>query len=230
MLRYEIKGESLPVVICYPSAGQTLISERGAMSWMSPNMQMNTEATGGIGKAFGRMLTKESIFQNKYTAVGGNGLIAFASSFPGSIIAFDVGQMGEVIVQKSGFLASEDTVNLSTYFQKKLGGGLFGGEGFIMQSLTGSGVAFVEIDGSVTEYNLGPGQSLILDTGYLAAMVGCTMDVETVPGLKNMFFGGEGVFNTKVTGGPNGGKIWVQSMPLAQTALCLKPYIVPNNR
>lgn len=225
MLKYEIKGSNLPVVVCYPSEGQTLISERGAMSWMSPNMQMNTEATGGIGKAFGRMLTKESIFQNKYTAMGGEGLIAFASSFPGSIIAFDVGQIGEIIVQKSGFLASENTVNLSTYFQKKFGGGLFGGEGFIMQKLTGSGIAFVEIDGFVTEYALNPGQSLILDTGYLAAMTGCTMDIETVPGLKNMFFGGEGIFNTKVTGGPNGGKIWVQSMPISQTALSLAPYI-----
>lgn len=229
MLRYEIKGDNLPVVICYPAAGQTLITERGAMSWMSPNMQMSTEA-GGLGKALGRMLTKESIFQNKYTAEGGDGMIAFASSFPGTIIPMDIGAMGQVIVQKSGFLASESTVSLSTYFNQKIGGGLFGGEGFIMQSLTGTGMAFIEIDGSVIEYSLAPGQSLILDTGYLAAMVGCSMDIETVPGLKNMFLGGEGIFNTKVTGGPQGGRIWVQSMPISQTALSLKPYIVPNNR
>lgn len=229
MLKYEIKGDNLPVVICYPTAGQTLITERGAMSWMSPNMQMNTEA-GGLGKALGRMLTKESIFQNKYTAMGGDGMIAFASSFPGTIIPMDIGAMGQVIVQKSGFLASESTVSLSTYFNQKIGGGLFGGEGFIMQSLTGTGMAFIEIDGSVIEYNLAPGQSLILDTGYLAAMVGCTMDVETVPGLKNMFLGGEGIFNTKVTGGPNGGHVWVQSMPISQTALSLKPFIAPNSK
>lgn len=229
MLKYEIKGDNLPVVICYPTAGQTLITERGAMSWMSPNMQMSTEA-GGLGKALGRMLTKESIFQNKYTATGGDGMIAFASSFPGTIIPMDIGAMGQVIVQKSGFLASESTVSLSTYFNQKIGGGLFGGEGFIMQSLTGTGMAFIEIDGSVVEYNLAPGQSLILDTGYLAAMVGCTMDIETVPGLKNMFLGGEGIFNTKVTGGPNGGHVWVQSMPISQTALSLKPFIVPNSK
>lgn len=229
MLKYEIKGDNLPVVICYPTAGQTLITERGAMSWMSPNMQMSTEA-GGLGKALGRMLTKESIFQNKYTATGGDGMIAFASSFPGTIIPMDIGAMGQVIVQKSGFLASESTVSLSTYFNQKIGGGLFGGEGFIMQSLTGTGMAFIEIDGSVVEYNLAPGQSLILDTGYLAAMVGCTMDIETVPGLKNMFLGGEGIFNTKVTGGPQGGRIWVQSMPISQTALSLKPFIVPNSK
>ena len=189
MLRYEIKGGNLPVVICYPTAGQTLITERGAMSWMSPNMQMSTE-TGGLGKALGRMLTKESIFQNKYTAQGGDGMIAFASSFPGTIIPMDIGAMGQVIVQKSGFLASESTVSLSTYFNQKIGGGLFGGEGFIMQSLTGTGMAFIEIDGSVIEYSLAPGQSLILDTGYLAAMIGCSMDIQTVPGLKNMFIGG----------------------------------------
>lgn len=229
MLKYEIKGDNLPVVICYPTAGQTLITERGAMSWMSPNMQMNTEM-GGLGKALGRMLTKESIFQNKYTAMGGDGMIAFASSFPGTIIPMDVGAMGQVIVQKSGFLASESTVSLSTYFNQKIGGGLFGGEGFIMQSLTGTGMAFIEIDGSVVEYNLASGQSLILDTGYLAAMVGCTMNIETVPGLKNMFLGGEGIFNTKVTGGPNGGHVWVQSMPISQTALSLKPFIVPNSK
>lgn len=229
MLRYEIKGDNLPVVICYPTAGQTLITERGAMSWMSPNMQMSTEA-GGLGKALGRMLTKESIFQNKYTAQGGDGMIAFASSFPGTIIPMDIGAMGQVIVQKSGFLASESTVSLSTYFNQKIGGGLFGGEGFIMQSLTGTGMAFIEIDGSVIEYSLAPGQSLILDTGYLAAMVGCSMDIETVPGLKNMFLGGEGIFNTKVTGGPQGGRIWVQSMPISQTALSLKPFIVPNSK
>ena len=229
MLRYEIKGDNLPVVICYPSAGQTLITERGAMSWMSPNMQMSTE-TGGLRKALGRMFTKESIFQNKYTAQGGDGMIAFASSFPGTIIPMDIGAMGQVIVQKSGFLASESTVSLSTYFNQKIGGGLFGGEGFIMQSLTGTGMAFIEIDGSVIEYSLAPGQSLILDTGYLAAMVGCSMDVETVPGLKNMLLGGEGIFNTKVTGGPQGGRIWVQSMPISQTALSLKPFIVPNSK
>ena len=229
MLRYEIKGDNLPVVICYPAAGQTLITERGAMSWMSPNMKMNTE-TGGLGKVLGRVLTKENIFQNRYTAEGGDGMIAFASSFPGTIIPMDIGAMGQVIVQKSGFLASESTVSLSTYFNQKIGGGLFGGEGFIMQSLTGTGMAFIEIDGSVIEYSLAPGQSLILDTGYLAAMVGCSMDIETVPGLKNMFLGGEGIFNTKVTGGPQGGRIWVQSMPISQTALSLKPFIVPNSK
>ena len=228
MIKYEIKGESLPVVICYLQPGQVLRTEKGAMSWMSPNMKMSTNAGGGLGKVFGRMLTNESVFMNEYTAQGGEGMIAFASSFPGSIIPFDITPGHDVIVQKSAFLASENTVELSTHFQKKLGAGFFGGEGFIMQKLSGSGVAFVEIDGSVVEYNLAPGQSMILDTGYLAAMQNCNLDIQKVSGIKNVVFGGEGLFNTLVTGGPNGGKIWIQSMPISQTALALKPYIAIN--
>ena len=228
MLKYEIKGQNLPVVICYPESGQTLITQGGGMSWMSPNMKMETKA-GGVGKAIGRLFSGESLFQNKYTAVGGDGMIAFASAFPGKIIPLDVGSMSEIVVQKSGFLASESTVELSVYFQKNIAGGFFGGEGFILQRLKGSGMAFVEIDGSVIEYDLGPGETIILDTGYLAAMSGCTMDIQTVPGLKNALFGGEGLFNTRVTGGPIGGHVWVQSMPISQTALSLKPYIVSKS-
>lgn len=226
MLKYEIRGESLPVVICYPEQGQVIKTERGAMSWMSPNMKMETKG-GGIGKMLGRAFTKESLFQNTFTAVGGTGLIAFASSFPGSIIAVEVSPQNELIVQKSGFLAAENTVELSTYFQKSFGAGLVGGEGFIMQKLSGKGTAFIEIDGSVTEYKLAPGQTMYIDTGYLAAMTtGVSMDIEQVKGLKNMFLGGEGLFNTKVTGGPNGGTIWLQSMPIGRTAAALAPYIV----
>ena len=226
MLKYEIKGENLPVVICYPEQGQVIVTERGAMSWMSPNMKMETKG-GGIGKMLGRAFTNESMFQNTFTAMGGTGLIAFASSFPGSIIAVEITPENELIVQKSGFLASENSVNLSTYFQKKFGAGLVGGEGFIMQKLSGKGTAFIEIDGSVIEYKLAPGQTMYIDTGYLAAMTtGVLMDIEQVKGLKNMFLGGEGLFNTKVTGGPNGGTIWLQSMPISRTAATLAPYIV----
>ena len=159
-----------------------MITEKGSMSWMSPNMQMETNA-GGFGKALGRMFSGESIFQNLYTAKGGEGMIAFASSFPGSIVPFEIAPGKELIVQKSGFLASENTVELSVHIQKKLGAGFFGGEGFIMQKLSGHGVAFVEFDGSVIEYDLAPGQSLVLDTGYLAAMeASCKMEIQQVAG------------------------------------------------
>ena len=134
-MRYEVKGETLPVVVCYLEAGAQMITERGSMSWMSPNMRMETGTNGGLGKAFGRMFAGEAMFQNTYTAMGGQGMIAFASSFPGRIVPFQISPGRELVVQKSGFLASEPGVNLSVFFQKKLGAGFFGGEGFIMQRL-----------------------------------------------------------------------------------------------
>ena len=215
-MKYEIKGGELPVVICYLEGGETMITERGSMSWMSPNMKMETTSNGGIGKALGRMFAGEALFQNRYTAMDGNGMIAFASSFPGQIRTWEVGPGNEVIVQKSGFLAAEEGVDLSIFFQKKLGAGLFGGEGFIMQRLSGQGTAFLEFDGHVVEYNLQPGQQIVVDTGYLAAMdATCQMDIKTVPGLKNMVFGGEGIFNTIITGP---GRVWLQTMPLSGVA------------
>lgn len=215
-MRYEIKGDTLPVVVCYLENGEKMITERGSMSWMSPNMKMETTSNGGIGKAFGRMFSGEALFQNRYTATGGNGMIAFASSFPGQIVARQIAPGKELIVQKSGFLASEEGVDLSIFFQKKFGAGLFGGEGFIMQRLSGNGIAFLEFDGHVVEYELRPGQQIVVDTGYLAAMdATCNMEIQTVPGLKNMVFGGEGVFNTVVTGP---GHVWLQTMPISSVA------------
>lgn len=225
-MKYSIEGEPLPVVICEVESGETLISESGAMAWMSPNMQMDTKG-GGVGKIFGRMLSGESLFLNTYTATGGSGLIAFASSFPGSIRAFEVTPGKSIICQKSAFLASSAGVELSIFFQKRLGSGFFGGEGFIMQKLSGQGMAFVEFDGSIKEYELKAGQSIVVDTGYLAAMdETCSMDIQTVPGLKNMVFGGEGVFNTVVTGP---GRVYLQSMPVCQMAGALRPYF-PSNK
>ena len=227
MIKYQIEGGNLPVVICYPEAGQTLCTESGAMSWMSPNMVMETNTGGGIKKVFGRLISGESIFMNEYTATGGSGMIAFASSFPGSIIPYQVTEGNGIIVQKRGFLAMERGLDLSMYFQKKIGKGFFGGEGFIMQKISGNGMVFIEIDGYCKEYDLSAGESIIVDTGYLAAMSeSCTMDIETVKGAKNMFFGGEGVFNTRITGP---GKVYIQSMPVINTAQVLTPYLNINN-
>lgn len=223
MIKYEIEGGHLPVVICYPEPYQTLCTEKGAMSWMSPNMKMDTNTGGGIGKVFSRMFSGESIFMNEYTPEGGSGMIAFASSFPGSIIPYQVTDGNGIIVQKRGFLAMEKGLNLSIYFQKKLGRGFFGGEGFIMQRITGNGIVFLEIDGHCKEYNLQHGESIIVDTGYLAAMSeSCTMEIQTVKGAKNIFFGGEGLFHTRVTGP---GKVYIQSMPISHMAEALQPYI-----
>ena len=221
-MKYEIKGNPLPVAVCYLEAGEKLITEKGSMSWMSPNMEMETSA-GGVGKALGRMFSGESVFRNIYTAKGGQGMIAFASSFPGSIVPFEIAPGRELIVQKSGFLASESTVELSVHIQKKIGAGFFGGEGFVMQKLSGYGTAFIEIDGAVMEYDLAAGQSIVLDTGYLAAMdATCTMEIQQVAGIKNKLLGGEGFFNTVVSGP---GKVYIQTMPINKVAGALIPYI-----
>ncbi|MCI9120319.1 MAG: TIGR00266 family protein [Oscillibacter sp.] len=214
-MKYEIKGEPMPVVICQLNAGETMITEKGSMVWMSPNMEMQTSA-GGIGKAFGRMFSGEAMFQNFYTAKGGPGMIAFASSFPGTIRAIEITPDKPIVAQKSAFLASEQGVELSVFFQKKMGAGFFGGEGFIMQKLSGHGTAFLEVDGSVVEYDLGPGEQLVVDTGNLAMMdATCSLDIQSVKGVKNVLFGGEGLFNTIVTGP---GRVVLQTMPLSTFA------------
>ena len=226
-MQYTIEGNQLPVVICNLAPGEQMITERGSMSWMSPNMKMETTSNGGIGKALGRMFAGEALFQNRYTALGGNGMIAFASSFPGSIYPLQITPDKPMIVQKSAFLASEAGVQLSVFFQKKLGAGFFGGEGFIMQKLSGNGIAFVEIDGHAVEYNLGVGEQIIVDTGYLAMMdATCSMEVVTVPGVKNMLFGGEGIFNTVVKGP---GRVILQTMPISNVAGAIRPFIPTGN-
>lgn len=215
-MKYNIQGEPMPVVICDLEANEAMITEKGSMVWMSPNMEMQTSGGGSIGKAFGRMFSGESMFQNIYTAKGGPGMIAFASSFPGQIRAFEVTPDRPVIAQKSAFLASEQGVNLSVFFQKKMGAGFFGGEGFIMQKISGNGLVFLEFDGSTVEYDLAPGQKLIVDTGNLAMMdATCSIEIESVKGLKNKLLGGEGLFNTVVTGP---GRVVLQTMPLSTFA------------
>ena len=222
-MKYNIEGGQLPVVICELENGETMITEGGAMSWMSPNMQMETTSGGGLGRALGRMFAGEALFMNRYTARGGQGLIAYASKLPGEIRAFDIRPGREIIVQKGGFLAAEEGVQLSVHFQKRIASGFFGGEGFIMQRLSGSGTAFVELDGHVVAYDLGPGQAIVVDTGHLAAMEAtCGMEVQMVQGAKNIFFGGEGLFNTVITGP---GRVWLQTMPIVNIAKAIIPYI-----
>ena len=221
-MQYEIKGGSFPVVICTLENGEKMITEKGSMAWMSPNMQMETKG-GGLGKMFSKAFSGESMFQNHYTARNGPGMIAFTSSFPGEIKVLEIGPGREMIVQKSAFLAAEAGVELSIHFQKRLGAAFFGGEGFIMQRLSGRGTAFVEIDGDLMEYILKPGQKLVVDTGNVAGFEpSVQMDIQTVPGAKNMLFGGEGIFNTVLTGP---GRVWLQTMPIYNVANAIRPYI-----
>ena len=221
-MKYEIKGDNLPVVICHLEPNETMITENGSMSWMSTNMEMQTNAKGGFKKALGRLFSGDSIFLNEYTPRDGDGMIAFASSFPGSIIPVEL-HGDSIIVQKTGFLAMEKGLELSIFFQKKLGKAFFGGEGFIMQKISGHGMVFLEIDGHCKEYQLGAGQSMIVDTGYLAAMTDtCSMDIVPVQGTKNILFGGEGLFHTVITGP---GKVWLQTIPICQTAQAIAPFL-----
>ena len=224
-MRYEIKGGAFPVVVCELADGEQMITEKGSMVWMSPNMQMDTRG-GGLGKIFSKAFSGESMFQNIYTARGA-GIIAFGSSFPGQIKAVTIAPGQDMILQKTAFLAAEPGVELSIHFNKKLGTGLFGGEGFIMQRLSGSGVAFAEIDGELVEYELREGQQIVADTGNVAGFTaGVKMEIQQVPGMKNKLLGGEGLFNTLLTGP---GRVWLQTMPISSVAASIRPYIPTGN-
>ena len=225
-MRYEILGEPMPVVICHLENGESMISEKGSMVWMSDNLEMQTSG-GGLGKVFGRLISGESVFQNVYTARQGQGMIAFSSSFPGSIRAIELRRGQSIICQKSAFLASEKGVELSVFFQKKIGAGLFGGEGFVMQKISGEGMVFIELDGTAVEYDLARGQRLVIDTGNLAMVdESCSIDIQSVKGVKNALFGGEGLFNTVVTGP---GHVVLQTMPLSTFVNSIAPLMPQNN-
>ena len=225
-MKYKIEGEPMPVVICELEAGESMTTESGSMVWMSPNMQMQTSG-GGIGKMFGRMFSGENLFQNIYTAQGGAGMVAFAASFPGSILAVEITPERPIVVQKSAFLAATAGVELSVFFQKKAMAGFFGGEGFIMQKISGRGIAFIELDGHAVEYQLGAGEQMLVDTGNIAMVDhSCTIDVQTVKGVKNVLFGGEGLFLTSVTGP---GKVTLQTMSLPAFASSIAPYLPQAN-
>lgn len=223
-MNYEIKGGELPVVEFHLEAGEAINCENGAMSWMTENMTMQTKGNG-LGKMFSKALTGEAMFSNTYAAQGGAGMITMCTNFPGSIIAVEIAPGREIVCQKGAYLASTPGIEMSIFFQKKIGSGFFGGEGFIMQKMSGTGLVFLEIDGTAIEYQLEAGQKMIIDTGYLATMdASCSMDVQTVKGgLKNMVLGGEGMFNTVVTGP---GKIVLQTMPKVQLASGLGAYFV----
>lgn len=224
-MQYELKGGAFPVVVCQLADGEKMITEKGSMVWMTPNMQMETTG-GGLGKMFSKAFSGESMFQNIYTARGA-GMIAFGSSFPGRILTLEVGPGREFILQKTAFLASEAGVQLSIHFNKKLGAGLFGGEGFIMQRLSGRGTAFVEVDGELVEYTLASGQQMVVDTGNVLGFdSSVSIDIQQVKGIKNKLLGGEGFFNTVLTGP---GRIWLQTMPIIGVASAIQPYIVTGN-
>ena len=224
-MQYEIKGGNFPVVVCQLQDGEQMKTESGSMVWMTPNMEMGTTGGGGLGKMFSKALSGESMFQNIYTAHGA-GMITFGSSFPGRIIPLQIAPGRDMIVQKSAFLASEMGVELSMHFNKKASTGIFGGEGFIMQRLSGQGMAFVEIDGELVDYELQSGQQLVIDTGNVAGFESSVqISIQQVKGIKNKMLGGEGFFNTVLTGP---GHIWLQTMPISNIASAIAPFVNTN--
>lgn len=222
-MKYEIKGENFPVVIINLESGESIRTEGGGMAWMTPNMSMETEGGGSLGKAFGRLFSGEKVFRNIYRANGGQGMIAVNAKVPGAIVPIEITPDRPIIAQKSAFLACTEGVDTEVFFNKKFSTGLFGGEGFIMQKIYGNGIVFLEVDGSTIEYELGNGQTIIVDTGNIAMMdATCSMDIQTVSGVKNVLFGGEGLFNTVITGP---GKVVLQTLPIKSIAEAIIPFI-----
>ncbi len=224
-MQYEIMGGNLPAVICKLTKGEKIICEGGSMSWMDDAFTMETSG-GGLKKMFGKAFSGETVFSNIYTATK-DAEIAFASTFPGEILAIEVGAGKNVIAQKKSFLACESSVDMSVFFHKKAMSGFFSGEGFIMEKFSGNGLVFLEVDGAIKEYTLAPGEKKIMDTGHLVMMdETCSLDVVSVKGVKNKLLGGEGFFNTVVTGP---GKVVIQTMPISKTADLIADFI-PSNR
>ncbi|MBQ6627268.1 MAG: TIGR00266 family protein [Methanobrevibacter sp.] len=221
-MEYEIKGGSFPIVICTLQQGETMKNETGAMAFMTSNMKMDTNTGGGLLKGLGRALAGDTIFLNFFTAQSDNEKVGFSACTPGKIMPIRLNGSNTIIGQKNAFLAAEDSVDVDIYFKQKLGAGLFGGEGFVLQKFTGNGIVFLEIDGEVIEKDLQPGEKLLVDPGHIAAMEETVdFDIERVKGAKNILFG-EGLFFSKLTGP---GKVWIQTMPISKLAEAIIPFI-----
>lgn len=215
-MEYEIIGGQLPVVVCKLDRGEKMFTESGGMCWMDEGFDMDSNTRGGLLKGLGRAMSGESIFMTTYTSGNDHAEIAFGSSFPGKIIPITLREGECRIVQKTAFLAAENSVSLQMHFRKKLGAGFFGGEGFILQKVSGPGTAFLEIDGDIVEKTLAPGETIKVDQGYVAGFEeSVQFDITTVKGLKNKFLSGEGFFLATLTGP---GTIWLQTMPFSVLA------------
>ena len=223
-MEYRIIGTTLQAVIMELDPGETVYSESGGMAWMSANIGMKTSGRGGgLGGVLKRAVSGESMFLVEYTSQGGKGFVSFASDFPGKIVPVSLAAGQQMICQKTAFLCAEKTVTLDIHFRKQLGAGFFGGEGFILQKLTGPGMAFVCLDGEIVEYTLEANQVLKVDTGHVAMYEPTVaFDVEMIKGFSNILFGGEGLFLATLRGP---GRIWLQTMPTSNLAKAIMPYL-----
>ena len=221
-MEYKIIGGAFPMVVCTLRKGETMQDETGAMSYMTEGIKMETSTGGGLLKGLGRALSGDTIFLNYFTAEEDNAEVAFSSCYPGKIIPIELNG-NSIIGQKNAFLTATKDVKLEMHFRKKLGAGIFGGEGFILQRFSGNGTLFLEIDGDVIEKTLAPGERLLVDQGHVAAMDDTVdFDIQRVKGVKNLLFGGEGLFFATVTGP---GRVWLQTMPVSKLAEAIIPFI-----
>jgi uncharacterized protein (TIGR00266 family) len=222
-MRYEIRGTTLPTLEVYLNSGESMYTESGGMAWMKGNIEMTTNTKGGLLKGLGRALAGESLFMTTYTSHQSEAMIVFTPEAPGQVLDVKLGAGQSLICQKDAFMCAEDTVEMKMHFRKKLGAGFFGGEGFILQQITGPGMAFLEIPGEVREYVLQPGETMKVDPGHIAVFEpSVKYDIAMVKGLSNMLFGGEGLFLATLTGP---GRIWLQSLPLSNLAAKLAKYM-----
>jgi uncharacterized protein (TIGR00266 family) len=222
-MRYELKGTVMPTLDVTLEAGEAIFTEKGGMAWMRGDVSMETSSRGGVLSGIGRRLAGESFFMTTYRCNSGQALVTFTPEAPGTILPFDLAAGQELICQKDAFMCAHESVNLEMHFRKKLGTGLFGGEGFILQKISGPGIAFLEITGEVREYELRAGQEMKIDPGHIALFEPTVKyDLERVKGVKNILFGGEGLFLARLNGP---GRIWLQSMPLANLAAAIKKLI-----
>jgi uncharacterized protein (TIGR00266 family) len=223
MMQYKISGTVMETVDIHLKAGESIYSESGGMAWMRGAFEMDTSTKGGLGAGLGRMLAGESLFLTTYTCKSPDGLITFTPEVPGKVLAIPLESNQSLICQKDSFMCAELTVKLEMHFRKKLGAGLFGGEGFILQKITGPGTAFLEVPGEVREISLSSGEQIQVDPGHIACFEpSVEYDIAPVKGLKNVLFSGEGLFLATLNGP---GKVWLQSLPLSNLAMKLSKYM-----
>lgn len=227
-MRYLIQGTLFPAVTFELEKDESVYSESGNMSWMSENILLNTTTHGGLIEGFKRRLAGESIFLNTFTCEEGTGIVTFTSEFPGKVITVEVPVGKELICQKDAFMCATRDVKLEMYFRKRLGAGLFGGEGFILQKLSGQGVAFLEIAGEIIEFDLKDGEKLLIDPGHIAMYEPTVdFDIQMVRGFKNILLGGEGLFLASMVGP---GRIWLQTMPIENLMHTLRSHSASTGR
>ena len=222
--QFQVVGSVMQALMIQLNRGQALYSEAGSLSWMTDGVHMETNlGGGGLLGALGRVVSGESLFVVNYTADRDGQFVTFSSEFPGKIIPIHLAQGQGMIAQKDTLLVAEKSVNMSVALQRRLGAGIFGGEGFILQRFEGPGTFFAALDGEIVEYTLEPGQRLLVDTGHVAMFEpSVAYDIQIVKGIKNIFFGGEGLFFVSLTGP---GRVWLQTMPLAKLAGAIRQYM-----